>query len=72
MDDMDYVQQHNDDFQTYALQQQLNRQGPIRHSGVLLCIDCDQPIPAARRAVAPHAFRCISCQTEFERHIKEQ
>ena len=67
MDDMDQVQQHNDEFQAYALQQQLKRQGPVGQIGAMICIDCDQPIPAARRAVAPHAFRCISCQTEFER-----
>jgi len=32
-----------------------------------ICIDCDEPIPEARRRAVPGATRCISCQTEFER-----
>lgn len=31
------------------------------------CVDCDDPIPAARRAALPSAERCIGCQTKFER-----
>jgi phage/conjugal plasmid C-4 type zinc finger TraR family protein len=69
MDDMDYVQQHNDDFQAYALQQQLKRQVPAGQIGAMICSDCDQPLPAARRAAVPHAFRCISCQTDYERSL---
>ncbi|WP_072281626.1 TraR/DksA C4-type zinc finger protein [Rappaport israeli] len=35
--------------------------------GTTECIDCDEPIPAARRAANPSAQRCIDCQTDFER-----
>ncbi len=31
------------------------------------CIDCGDPIPAARRAALPSAERCIRCQTNAER-----
>jgi RNA polymerase-binding protein DksA len=30
------------------------------------CIDCGEPIPAARLAVNPSAARCIACQERFE------
>jgi phage/conjugal plasmid C-4 type zinc finger TraR family protein len=32
-----------------------------------ICIDCDKPIPEARRRAVPGCTRCINCQTEFER-----
>lgn len=31
------------------------------------CEECGGEIPEARRRAAPHAVRCIDCQTEFER-----
>jgi len=31
-----------------------------------ICIDCEQPIPAARLAKVPAAKRCVECQTLFE------
>ena len=31
------------------------------------CIDCDEPIPAARLHAYPAATRCIRCQEAFER-----
>lgn len=30
--------------------------------GSELCTECGRPIPAARRAVAPFARRCVECQ----------
>ncbi|AGA90683.1 phage/conjugal plasmid C-4 type zinc finger protein, TraR family [Thioflavicoccus mobilis 8321] len=30
------------------------------------CIDCGQPIPAARRASVPGASRCVTCQSLIE------
>lgn len=36
-------------------------------SGRSHCVDCDHPIPAARRAAAPSASRCVGCQTIVER-----
>lgn len=35
--------------------------------GADMCQDCDQPIPAARRAALPSATRCVGCQTAYER-----
>lgn len=35
-----------------------------------LCIDCDRPIPAERRAALPHAQRCIYCQSLLEVNAK--
>lgn len=47
------------------------RGGALPHgraaSGPHCCIDCGDPIAAARLKAAPHAVRCIECQTEFER-----
>ena len=38
-----------------------------RPAGPDLCIDCDAPIPAARRRALPNADRCVGCQTVAER-----
>ena len=38
-------------------------------TGAADCIDCDTPIPAARRRALPHADRCIGCQTLYERRL---
>lgn len=35
--------------------------------GLVLCIDCDEPIQAARLAVKPNAARCTFCQQAYER-----
>ncbi len=40
-----------------------------RGTGAAVCIDCDTPIPAARRRALPHADRCIGCQTLHERRL---
>ncbi len=35
-------------------------------SGTGECIDCDEPIPAARQRAVPGCERCIDCQADFE------
>jgi DnaK suppressor protein len=30
------------------------------------CVDCNEPIPAARLAANPNARRCIACQEDYE------
>lgn len=35
--------------------------------GSPICIDCGDEIEPARRAAAPWAVRCVSCQQDFER-----
>ncbi len=31
-----------------------------------VCVDCEEPIPAARLRAKPEALRCIACQREYE------
>ena len=38
----------------------------VSKKGSAICCDCDLPIPAARRAAAPFAVRCIGCQKIHE------
>ena len=40
--------------------------GALAAEGEDFCVECDEPIPAARRAALPSAERCIGCQTIFE------
>ena len=39
----------------------------LREEGEDICIDCDAPIGAARKAALPSAERCIACQVQHER-----
>lgn len=39
---------------------------PIYIDGVACCIDCEEPIPAARLEALPHCCRCIDCQEDYE------
>lgn len=36
-------------------------------AGALDCVDCGQPIAAARRLAIPSACRCVDCQGSWER-----
>ncbi len=36
-----------------------------------ICIDCQNPIPYERLEVAPHAERCIRCQTAHENNCSD-
>lgn len=38
--------------------------------GKVLCLDCDEPIPAGRLAAHPHATRCIECQQDYDRELR--
>ncbi|MGZ8218689.1 TraR/DksA C4-type zinc finger protein [Methylomagnum sp.] len=35
--------------------------------GVVICRDCEAPIPKERLAAFHHAVRCIDCQREYDR-----
>jgi phage/conjugal plasmid C-4 type zinc finger TraR family protein len=35
-------------------------------AGSDICVDCEEPIPEARRRAVPHCRRCIECQRSFE------
>lgn len=34
--------------------------------GIIVCLDCGEPIPAARLRVLPNAVRCVECQAEHD------
>ena len=36
-----------------------------------ICVECDEPIGAARKAALPSAERCIDCQTAYERKMRD-
>lgn len=38
----------------------------LRENGVVICVDCGEPIPRARLEVLPRACRCVVCQAEAE------
>lgn len=41
----------------------------LRRQGSEHCVNCGDPIPAARRKANPNANRCLDCQELFERNI---
>lgn len=45
-------------------------QTAARGAGRETCLDCDEPIPAARR-LAVAALRCMDCQAEHEKWEKQ-
>ncbi|PHV10897.1 TraR/DksA C4-type zinc finger protein [Chitinimonas sp. BJB300] len=42
------------------------RRGSLHQQGTPECVDCEDDIPAARRALCPSAIRCVHCQTKHE------
>lgn len=55
------------------IEEALNRhreQTAARGAGRETCLDCDEPIPAARR-LAVAAQRCMDCQAEHEKWEKQ-
>ena len=60
-DEIDQAQAINEQFQEGILADHRRRQpaGESRET----CLDCDDPIPEARRRTAPGCRRCIGCQT---------
>jgi phage/conjugal plasmid C-4 type zinc finger TraR family protein len=69
-DEIDRAQANDEFFLSLALK---NHPHPAGHPLLIqegdrgICIDCDEPIPEARRRAVPGCTRCINCQTEFER-----
>ena len=39
--------------------------------GVTHCIECEEPIPEARRIAIPSVRLCVNCQSELEKHQKK-
>jgi len=45
----------------------LSKAPPFEKGGLGgICIDCETPIPEARRRAVPNCTRCIDCQIDFE------
>jgi len=63
MDDGDRAQELAQGYVSKALAM---RQAPSGLPGSDDCIDCDDPIPEARKAASPNAQRCADCQNDFE------
>ena len=63
-DPLDQAQQIEEQHRAAALARHRARPVGI---GAADCIDCDAPIPPARRRAQPHADRCVGCQTMAER-----
>lgn len=65
-DEIDRAQHHNEQHQVIALEN-WRRRNACASQGAAVCIECEEPIPAARRLANPSAVRCVGCQAEFER-----
>jgi phage/conjugal plasmid C-4 type zinc finger TraR family protein len=63
-DDIDRVQAQNETRQRDALDAHFRNR--TTGSGSEICIECEEPIPEARRKAATNCTRCIDCQTNFE------
>lgn len=62
-DSMDHAARLDD----FHRQRALSQIRPLQSgSGATHCEGCDDPIPAARRAVNPSARLCVECQSELE------
>jgi DnaK suppressor protein len=40
--------------------------------GLVVCLDCEAPIPLERLAANPRAVRCIDCQLEYDREQQNE
>jgi phage/conjugal plasmid C-4 type zinc finger TraR family protein len=65
MDQFDRAQELDARFREQALLQHTGTRGTAVSR--LICTDCEEPIPAARREAVPGCHRCILCEEEFER-----
>lgn len=64
-DEVDRAQAANEAFQSDALAAH-RRKALTGAASAHICIDCDEPIPEARRAAAPGCTRCVECQSLHE------
>ncbi len=66
MDDVDRAQEINEAHLAEALDRRRYDAERAIHESPLQCIDCDEPIPEARRKAVPGCRRCIGCQELHE------
>ncbi len=64
-DEMDRAQGINEDFQAFALDQNLRNREPAIYTGTN-CVDCGEEIPEERRKAKPGCRRCLDCQNLHE------
>lgn len=62
-DSMDLVQQRVEEERQRQIHTARNRTLGVSR---VLCIDCDAPIPAARRSALPGVQCCVTCQEVVE------
>jgi phage/conjugal plasmid C-4 type zinc finger TraR family protein len=43
----------------------------LAEPGTIICLDCDQEIPAERRRALPSAVRCVACQEHQEHNARK-
>ncbi|WP_321532281.1 TraR/DksA C4-type zinc finger protein [uncultured Desulfuromonas sp.] len=65
MDDIDRAQRINEQLQADALFAHQRKTQAATESRTH-CIDCEEPIPAARRKAIPGCKRCRDCQEIYE------
>ena len=53
-----------------AQQRRADLAGKSVADSALTCVDCDEPIPEARRAAYPGVQRCVECKTLIEKQQK--
>ncbi|AGH75431.1 C4-type zinc finger protein, DksA/TraR family [Edwardsiella piscicida C07-087] len=64
---MDHIQER----QAELLTRQINAARlKLCGAAVLICEECDAPIPADRRAAYPSVTRCVYCQSALESKAK--
>jgi DnaK suppressor protein len=66
-DVIDRAQSANEVYQEAAMRTFQAKHRQASSGPHLICIDCEQPIPEARRKANPEATRCIGCQSKKER-----
>lgn len=69
-DDIDRAQDREQQLRADALRDQARRAGlagKTMADSATECLDCDAPIPEARRWAVPGCQRCVECASVFER-----
>lgn len=74
MDVADRADSENEHFVNNALYNQHKQREQTNHHAssedkVRYCVDCGEPIPAARLEAVPEAMRCVECQHIFEKRM---
>ena len=66
MDDLDQASEYAELHLQNAIRSHYEAVEPSDGNGI--CIDCGDPIPAARLKIDPGFRRCIACQTRQEKN----